>query len=79
MITRLNAVLIGFMKAQLLVSFIIFAVTFVGLLLITPKYAVVMSLIIWIIDVIPILGSIIILAPWALYHFISGDMAQEPS
>ena len=75
MITRLNAVLIGFMKAQLLVSFIILAVTFVGLLLIAPKYAVIMSLIIWIIDVIPILGSIIILAPWALYHFISGDVA----
>ena len=32
MITRLNSVIIGFMKAQLLVSFIILAVTFVGLL-----------------------------------------------
>lgn len=75
MITRLNGVLIGFMKAQLLVSLIILAVTFIGLMLIAPKYAVVMSLIIWIIDIIPILGSIIILAPWALYHFISGDIA----
>ncbi|MCZ2258902.1 sporulation integral membrane protein YtvI [Sporosarcina sp. G11-34] len=75
MITRLNGVLIGFMKAQLLVSLIILAVTFVGLMLIAPKYAVIMSLIIWIIDIVPILGSIIILAPWALYHFISGDIA----
>lgn len=74
MVTRLNSVIFGFMKAQLLVSFIILAVTFVGLLLIVPKYAIVMSLIIWIIDVIPILGSIIILAPWSLYHFISGDI-----
>ena len=31
MITRLNSVIFGFMKAQLLVSFIILAVTFVGL------------------------------------------------
>ena len=76
MVTRLNAAFIGFMKAQLLVSLIIFAVTFVGLLLIAPKYAIVMSIIIWIIDIIPILGSIIILAPWALYHFISGDIAS---
>lgn len=75
MITRLNAVIFGFMKAQLLVSLIILAVTFVGLLLIVPKYAVMMSLVIWIIDVIPILGSIIILAPWSLYLFISGDIA----
>ncbi len=75
MITRLNAVIFGFLKAQLLVSLIILAVTFVGLLLIIPKYAIVMSLVIWIIDVIPILGSIIILAPWSLYMFISGDIA----
>ena len=74
MITTLNSVLFGFIKAQLLVSFIILAVTFVGLLFIAPKYAVIMSLIIWFIDIIPILGSIIILAPWALYHFISGDI-----
>lgn len=75
MITRLNSVFFGFLKAQLLVSLIILAVTFVGLLLIIPKYAIVMSLVIWIIDVIPILGSIIVLAPWSLYIFISGDIS----
>lgn len=75
MVTRLNSVLFGFLKAQLLVSLVIVAVTFVGLLMIAPKYAVVMSFIIWIIDIIPILGSIIILAPWSLYHLISGNMA----
>ncbi|MDW0109341.1 sporulation integral membrane protein YtvI [Sporosarcina aquimarina] len=76
MTTKLNATVKGFLKAQLLVSFIILAVAFVGLLLIVPKYAVVMAIIIWIIDVIPILGSIIVLAPWALYEFVSGDVAM---
>src|SRR5690606_13800018 len=33
------------------------------------------SLVIWIIDIIPILGSIIILAPWSLYQYVSGDIA----
>ncbi|AOV08374.1 sporulation integral membrane protein YtvI [Sporosarcina ureilytica] len=74
MVTKLNSILFGFVKAQFLVSLIIFAVTLVGLLLIKPKYAIIMSVIIWIIDLIPILGSIIILAPWALYYFISGDV-----
>ena len=69
MITKLNSIVFGFIKAQFLVSLIILAVTFVGLLLIKPKYAIVMSLIIWIIDIIPIFGSIIILAPWSLYIF----------
>lgn len=76
MTVKLNSVIFGFMKAQLLVSFIILAVSFVGLLLIAPKYALVMSLVIWIIDVIPILGSIIVLAPWSLYQFVSGDIGM---
>ena len=54
MTVKLNSVIFGFLKAQLLVSFIILGVSFVGLLIIAPKYAVVMSIIIWIIDIIPI-------------------------
>ena len=75
MVTKLNSVFFGFVKAQFLVSLINLAVTFVGLLLIKPQYAIVMSLVIWIIDIIPILGSIIILAPWSLYYFVSGDIS----
>jgi sporulation integral membrane protein YtvI len=73
MSSRLSSVMLGFIKAQLLVSIIIFIVAFVGLLFITPKVAIVMSLIIWIIDLIPIIGSIAILGPWSIYHFITGD------
>lgn len=76
MMNKLNNVILGFVKAQLLVSLIILAVSFIGLLLIIPKYAVVMSLVIWIIDIIPILGSIIILAPWSIYQYVSGDIAM---
>lgn len=75
MVSKLNSIVFGFAKAQFLVSLIILAATFVGLLLIKPQYAIVMSLVIWIIDLIPILGSIIILAPWALYYFVSGDVS----
>ena len=68
-------VAIGFFKAQLLASLIILVVSFIGLLfIISPKYALIMAIVIWIIDVIPILGSIAILGPWAIYHFITGDM-----
>lgn len=76
MTVKLNSVIFGFMKAQLLVSFIILAVAFIGLLIIAPKYALIMSIVIWVIDVIPILGSIIILAPWSLYQFVSGDIGM---
>src|SRR5699024_9954715 len=65
---------LGFLKAQFLVSIIIFLVSLAGLLLITPQVALIMSLIIWIIDLIPIVGSIIILGPWELFMFLSGGI-----
>ncbi len=63
----------GFFKAQFLVSLVIFAVTFVGLLIIQPKIALFMALVIWIIDVIPIIGSIVIMAPWSIFYYVTGD------
>jgi sporulation integral membrane protein YtvI len=71
---RLSYVIFGFFKAQFLVSIIIFIVTLIGLYIIVPEYALIMSLIIWIIDFIPIIGSIAILGPWALYMLITGDL-----
>ncbi|MFD1735683.1 sporulation integral membrane protein YtvI [Bacillus salitolerans] len=76
MTSRLSFVVFGFLKAQFLVSILIFIASFIGLLLIvSPEVALVMSLIIWIIDFIPIIGSIVILGPWALFHLLTGDIA----
>ena len=74
MAARLNHVIFGFLKAQFLVSVLIFIVTLIGLLIIIPEYALPMSLFIWLIDFIPILGSIIVLAPWFIYQFIIGNV-----
>lgn len=75
MITKLNSIFFGFMKAQVFISVIIFIISLIGLFIIIPEYALVMSIVIWMIDLIPILGSIIILGPWALYYFISGNVS----
>jgi sporulation integral membrane protein YtvI len=74
MTSRLSYVGIGFFKAQFLVSLIIFAVSLIGLLLIVPDIALFMSLVIWLIDFIPILGSIVILGPWAIFHLLTGNI-----
>lgn len=78
---RLSSVILGFLKAQFLVSLIIFAVTLAGLLFIVPEVALLMALIVWAIDFIPIIGSIVVLGPWAAYLFLTGDivMATELS
>lgn len=75
MTSRLSFVIFGFFKAQFLVSIIIFIVSLVGLFIINPDVAILMSLIIWVIDFIPIIGSIVILGPWALFHLITGNIA----
>lgn len=75
MSSRLSFVIFGFIKAQFLVSIIIYIVSLIGLLLIVPEVAFLMSGIIWIIDFIPLIGSIAVLAPWAGYHLIAGNMA----
>lgn len=75
MTTKLNSIFFGFIKAQMLISIIIFIVSLIGLLLIKPEHALIMAIVIWIIDLIPILGSIIIIGPWAAYYFISGDVS----
>ncbi len=70
---RLTSVFLGFFKAQFLVSLIILAVTLIGLFFIAPEVAIIMSLIIWIVDLIPIIGSIAILGPWSIFMFLAGD------
>ncbi|MGD6964914.1 sporulation integral membrane protein YtvI [Rossellomorea vietnamensis] len=74
MTSRLSYVIFGFFKAQFLVSIIIFVVALIGLLFISPEVAVVMSIIIWVIDFIPLIGSIVVLAPWAIFHLLSGNL-----
>lgn len=73
---RLSYVVFGFLKAQFLVSIIIFIVSLIGLLYIAPKVAVIMSLFIWMIDFIPIIGSIAILAPWGIYMLLAGEIVM---
>jgi sporulation integral membrane protein YtvI len=72
--SRLSYVVFGFIKAQFLVSVIIFIVALIGLLFIEPEVALIMAFLIWLIDFIPIIGSILILGPWALFHFLTGNL-----
>ncbi len=74
MVSRLSYVVLGFIKAQFLVSLLIFITSLIGLFIIAPEVALLMAFVIWIIDVIPIIGSIIVMLPWALFHLITGDI-----
>lgn len=71
---RLISVTKGFFKAQLMISTIIFVSSFIGLLFIVPpRVAITVALLLWLIDFVPIIGSVIILVPWTLFELIIGN------
>lgn len=72
-LNKIENVVYGVFKAQIIISFYVLAITFVSLLILVPKQAIVMSLIIWLIDLLPIVGSIIVLFPWGIYELIQGN------
>lgn len=63
----------AYIKAQGILMFIIAAVTSLGLMVIKSEYAILLGIGIAIFDAFPIVGSGIILAPWALFHIFSGN------
>lgn len=61
----------GYMKAQLLLMTITFTVLLFGFLLMGVRPSLTLAILISMIDLLPILGTGIILVPWALYHFLN--------
>ena len=63
----------GLIKSQLILSsFTLMALT-IGLTMLNFKYAILIALGITLIDVIPVIGSGIIMLPWAAYYMIFAD------
>ncbi len=62
-----------FLKAQLIVSVVIFCVTIVTLFWITPRFAFPMAILVWFVDLLPMLGGMMVLIPWAVICWISGQ------
>ncbi len=70
---QLSLAFIGFLRAQVILSFLTFIIAWIGLLVLDVKYALIFSLLIVIVDILPILGTGSFLVPWALYNLYVGD------
>jgi sporulation integral membrane protein YtvI len=70
-ITQLSRALTGFFKAQIIFSFVTFILSFIGLLILDVRYALILSFLVVIVDILPILGAGSFLVPWALYNFLT--------
>ena len=67
------SVTFSYIKAQLIIESIIFAVLFVGFMLLKIDFAFLLALITAIVDAVPILGTGTILIPFSLFNFVLGE------
>lgn len=73
--TQLSRAGIGFIKAQFLLSAITFFLALIGLLLLRVDYPILFSLLIVIVDILPILGTGSVLVPWGVFNIANGNEA----
>ena len=76
MLQSLRRALGGWLRAEIKLAGITFVIVFAGLLLLRVPYAIVWSLIIAIVDAVPMLGTGTVLLPWALLCLIRRDTAR---
>ncbi|WP_285767717.1 sporulation integral membrane protein YtvI [Peribacillus sp. SI8-4] len=69
----LSMAAVGFIKAQVLLSFITFILAYGGLWLLNVKYAIPLALLIVVVDILPILGTGSVLVPWAAIVWAQGN------
>ncbi|KEO80961.1 sporulation integral membrane protein YtvI [Tumebacillus flagellatus] len=72
-LNNLNRAIIGFLQAQILISFLTYDLVLVGLWILGVRYALAVSLIIVIVDFLPVLGTGAVIVPWAAYAFLSDN------
>lgn len=73
---RMGKVFLGYWKAQFILSIGVFLVCYISLLFIAPGPALIMSILIWVVDIIPLyVGPALILVPWGLFVIILGNTA----
>ena len=64
----------GYLKAQLIMSAVVFFILLAGFLLIRQPYALLLALALAVLDFIPILGSGTAMVPWAVIDLFTGQL-----
>lgn len=70
---RLKTALLGWLKAQLKLSSVTFALALGGFFLLRISHAPLWALLVALVDAFPILGTGTVLVPWSIVSFLQGD------
>ena len=63
----------GYLKAQLILMGMIFIILAIGLRILEVPYFIWISIVVSIVDVLPVLGAGIVIVPWSVISFILGN------
>lgn len=66
----------GYIKSQLTIMCFTFTITIIGLFILKSEYALLLSLTVALVDVLPLFGSGFVLWPVSFISFVNGDMAS---
>lgn len=72
-LNQLSLAFVGFLKAQVILSLLTFVLAWVGLFILNVEYKLILSLLIVLVDILPILGTGSFLVPWAIYCLLTGE------
>jgi sporulation integral membrane protein YtvI len=70
----LKVKIFGFLKSQIILMFLTALVSLIGLFILQVEQAITIAVILGIIDLIPYFGPGLILIPWSIYSFFTGDI-----
>lgn len=73
---KLKSAVIGFLRAQIILSTLTFIMAVIGLLILDMNYIFVSSFVIVLVDLLPIFGTGMVLVPWAIYSLIVGNVTH---
>lgn len=65
-----------FLRAYLMIALITFTELYLGFTVIGVKYSFTIALITCLIDILPVFGSGLVIVPWALFSFLSGNISR---
>lgn len=70
---KLHAALLGFIRAQLFISVLIFIVVYIGFLILGINYPAAMALLITCVDILPVFGTGSVIIPMSVYYTFTGN------
>lgn len=70
----LKSKIFGFLRSQIILMFLTLMISLVGLLILRVEHFLTLGVIMGLLDLIPYLGPGLIIVPWSIYSFFTGDL-----